>query len=380
MTTFNSPVAILELGSTHINLAIYDNLILNQSLFYEEKIDYINNENIYIEQIVDNLILKAEKKLKQHLNEIILMVDTLSINSIYISQQKNYDRRLITINDLNHLINESETIVKRNYQEKEILHIVKSKIIFDDKIIQDAENLSQETSKVTLDLIFLVIDKKKSEYLKKLFKKKQIYVKKIFCTSYIKSLGLINKLGIFGINSFIDIGLKKSSLTIFKDNNLLYFNNLHIGGNHITKDIHKVLKIDYQKAESQKLKFSKNHNFDNNENNNDLLKQIINSRLEEIVELLFLYCPLIKSKALGNDINLFFTGNGSKVLNENLLSFGSEFSFINDMTIIKEESRDGCDSALKFNTEVKILKSQNQSINIENKGLFERFFEYFSKK
>ena len=44
------------------------------------------------------------------------------------------------------------------------------------------------------------------------------------------------------------------------------------------------------------------------------------------------------------------------------------------MTIIKEESRDGCDSALKFNTEDKILKPQNQSINIENKGLFERFF------
>ena len=64
MTTFNSPVAILELGSTHINLAIYDNLILNQSLFYEEKIDYINNENIYIEQVIDNLILKAENDIE----------------------------------------------------------------------------------------------------------------------------------------------------------------------------------------------------------------------------------------------------------------------------------------------------------------------------
>ena len=68
--------------------AIYDNLILNQNLFYEEKIDYTNNENFYNRTDLDNLILKAEKNLEQHLNEIILMIDTLVINSIYFSHSK----------------------------------------------------------------------------------------------------------------------------------------------------------------------------------------------------------------------------------------------------------------------------------------------------
>ena len=94
----------------------------------------------------------------------------------------------------------------------------------------------------------------------------------------------------------------------------------------------------------------------------------------------FLNCPLIKNNILSNDINLFFTGNGSKVLNENLLSFGSDFNFINDMTIIEEENKDGCDSALKIHTEEKILKPKNQSLSIENKGFFEKLFDYFSKK
>ena len=35
-------------------------------------------------------------------------------------------------------------------------------------------------------------------------------------------------------------------------------NNTHIGGDHITKDISKILKIDYRTAEAKKLKFSKN--------------------------------------------------------------------------------------------------------------------------
>ena len=46
-----------------------------------------------------------------------------------------------------------------------------------------------------------------------------------------------------GYSSFIDIGLKKSSLSIFKNNKLLYLNNTHIGGDHITRDISKILKV-----------------------------------------------------------------------------------------------------------------------------------------
>ena len=71
--------------------------------------------------------------------------------------------------------------------------------------------------------------------------------------------------------------------------------------------------------------------------NNSLVRSIINSRLEEIVELLFLDCPLIDSDLKNNKLKLYFTGNGSKVLNENLLSFGPEFNFISDMSIIVEE-------------------------------------------
>jgi len=380
MTKITSPISILEFGSTHIRLAIYDKLILNQSLFYEEKIDFTRNENSFENHPIFNLIMKAEKDIGQHLNEVLLIMDSSSIHSLDFSIQKNYDKKIVTNEDINYLVNESEQVIKKNNQDYDILHIIKSNIIFDNKSIEYTDNISQEVSKANVELKIIMISKKTCDSIKNLFIKKHISLKNIFCTSFIKSLGLINKIGISGYSSFIDIGLKKSSLTIFKGNKLLYLNNTHIGGNHITKDISKVLNIDYRKAEAKKIKFSKNNEFKDNIKDNELLKKIINSRLEEIIELLFLNCPLIKNNLFNSDLSLYFTGNGSRVLNDNFLSFGSEFSFIKEMSIIDEGKKDNCDSALKFDANNKKIQPQKPIISLENKGFFERLFEYFTRK
>ena len=380
MTKITSPISILEFGSTSIRLVVYDKLIINQSLFFENKIKYSRNENLINSDALTNLIMEVEKNIGQHLNEVFLTIDSSSMYSIDLSMRKIYDKKIVTNEDIDYLINECKNLFRTNNKEKEILHTIKSEIIIDDKSIQSFENISQQASKVTIDLKFIIIDKKIFDLIKDLFFKKHISLKKIFCASYIKSLGLINKIGISGYSSFIDIGLKKTSLSIFRENKLLYLNNIHIGGDHITKDISKILKIDYRTAEAQKLKFSKNTKFDSESEKENLLKKIINSRLEEIIELLFLNCPLIKNKYINSGLKLFFTGNGSKVLNENFLSFGPEFNFIIEMSIINEEKRGCCDSVMKFNLHNQEEHSNNAIIYKENKGFFERLFNYFTKK
>ena len=379
MIKTSSPSSILEFGSTHIRLGVYDKYILNQSLFYEEKINYEKNENLEEDHPIDNLIRRAEKDVSQHLNEIILMMDSPSIYSLDFSIQKNYDKKIISNIDLDHIINECENIIKINNTEKEIIHILKTEVNFDGKTIDNLENISQEASKVTIELKFILISKKIYDFFKTMLLKKHISLKNVFCTSYIKSLGLINKIGISGYSSFIDIGLNKSSLTIFKDDKLLYLSNTHVAGDHITKDIAKVLKIDYRKAESQKLKFSENNELKKDVKESNLLKKIINSRLEEIIELLFLNCPLVQNKTFDSNLKLFFIGNGSRALNENLLSFGNEFNFIADMSIINEEMKDGCNSALKYIANHEKTQTLKPTISIENKGFFEKLFEYFAR-
>tara|TARA_B100000029_G_scaffold49351_1_gene45015 strand:+ start:4030 stop:5166 length:1137 start_codon:yes stop_codon:yes gene_type:complete len=378
MNKTTSPISILEFGSTYRRLAIYDETMLNNSLFFEEKIDFTRNENFIEGQIIYDLITKAEKGLGEHLNEILLMIDSSSIHSLDFSIKKNYEKKMITNNDINYLINECEKEVKFNNKEKDILHIIKYNLFLDEVIIEDLENVSQEASKVVIELKFILINKKVCDLLKNLFLKKQISIGNIFCISYIKSLGLIKKLGISGYNSFIDIGLKKSSLTIFNDNKLFYINNTHIGGDHITRDISKILKIDYRTAEAKKLKFYKNNLLENVLNEDELLKKIINSRLEEIIEILFLNCPFIKNNIINSDLKLFFIGNGSKVLNENLLSFGPEFNFIKQMSIIDEKNYDCCNSAMEFNSKNKKIQPKKTPVSIENKGFFEKLFGYFN--
>ncbi len=380
MNKITSPVSILELGATHAYLSIYDKLILNQSLFYQEKIDFTRNENLKENYSNLKIIINAEKNLGQHLNEILLMIDSPSIFSLDFSIQKNFEKKIVTNEDIDHLVNECEKIIKLNNENSDILHIIKSNIFFDNNNIQVSEKIAQEAHKVTIDLKFIMIDKKIYDFIKNLFSKKHISLKTIYCTTYIKSLGLIKKKEISGYSSFIDIGLKKSSLAIFKDYKLLYLNNTYVGADHITKDISKILKINYRKAEAQKIKFSKNNELEYENNEQELLKKIINSRLEEIVELLFLKCPLVTNSKFNSDLKLFFIGNGSKVLNENFLSFGPEFNFISEMSIINEDKKDACDSALSFNSKDEKIQPAKPIISFENKGFFEKLFDYFNKK
>jgi Actin-like ATPase involved in cell division len=193
MIKIESPISILEFGSTKIGLAIYDKSILNQSLFYEKKIEYTRNQKFIEENSIVNIISRAEKDIGQHLNEILLIIDSSSIGSIDFSIQKNYDKKLVLSEDIDYLIKECVNIVKSNNKEKEILHTIKCNIIFDGQVIESLEKISQEVSKVTLELKFILIDKKNYNLFKDLFLKRHISINNIFCSSYIKTLGLIKE-------------------------------------------------------------------------------------------------------------------------------------------------------------------------------------------
>jgi len=380
MTKIESPISILENGSTYIRLAIYDEVKLSRKFFFQEKIDFTRNENFSEVNVVKRLILKAEQKLGRHLNEILLLIDNSKINSLDFCIKKNFEKKNIFYKDIDYIINECEKEIKLNNPYKEILHIEKHKIIIDNNLIKNLKDFFPAASSIMIEIKFILVDKKLYKYIKNLFAQDHLSIIDIYCTSYIKCIGKIKKLEISGNNSFIDIGLKKSSLSIFNDDKLIYLNSVHIGSDHITKDISKILQIDYRKAESKKIKFYKTIKKENILNEDDLLKKIINARIEEIIEILFLNCHFVKDKKYNSDLRLFFLGNGSKLLNENLLSFGAELSFIKEMSFINEKDDETCDSAFSFYISNKKLSSQKSVFSIENKGFFERLFGLLAKK
>ena len=111
MNTTKTSLPIMELGSTYVRLAIFSNLIPNQNLYFEEKFDFTRDAQD-VNQKIFNLITNAEKKLGNHLNEILMLIDSSTVNSLDYTIQKNYDKKLITSQDIDYLINESKKIIK----------------------------------------------------------------------------------------------------------------------------------------------------------------------------------------------------------------------------------------------------------------------------
>ena len=122
----------------------------------------------------------------------------------------------------------------------------------------------------------------------------------------------------------MDIGFERTSAWFFKYKKLYFFYSVSIGGNHITKDISKILKLNKEYSEDLKTKFNldENESFYNrniikeiNEKNipADLLKQIIKARIDEIIQLALNSNKTKEINFLENSI-IVFIGSGSKLL------------------------------------------------------------------
>ena len=95
------------------------------------------------------------------------------------------------------------------------------------------------------------------EKTKKLFSKLGISLEKFLCSSYAKASNYKNNFENSENILFVDMGYNRTSITCYKKNEFDFFEILPIGGNHITKDISKILNVDLIKAEAIKLNFDK---------------------------------------------------------------------------------------------------------------------------
>ena len=171
---------------------------------------------------------------------------------------------------------------------------------------------------------------------------------------------------------FVDIGFEKTSAFLFEDKKLQQFKMLPIGGNHISKDISKILKIDISKANEIKLNFN---NIDHDKNLNldqiEFIKRIIFSRTEELLEISTLF--LNANDDLKN-VKLVFFGNGSKILDS---KFKSDIIFNYDIDLLDEDYVDICLSGINLvNIENEFLANKVDLKNTK-KGFFEKFFNLF---
>ena len=379
----------VDFGSSKIRLGIYDKETSKNIIILEK--DCISNfslNNFDIKnsnEIIKDLIKSAEKKINNHIKNINLMIDTPDMFSIDISIKKNSDRKQYSKNDIKSLLNEIKGLVQKNYLNKKIIHVIVKKFIFDDEEFFEIPNKKIDYNTLIIELKFICFADQIWRSLQDSFKSNYLNIDNLYCSSYVRSSSYNSLFNDFNKKVILDIGYGKSSITVFQDNRILYFNILPVGGRHITNDISILLKINQDDAENLKKSLNQSETtFENKiEKNNqtelpDLSRQVIFARVDEIIKLNLAdeyFNAFFQNK---DSCILIFIGEGSKILNKNSIYLEEKFDFFSEISFFEENTTIICDSGFNFNQ-----LSKSQEVNFlpkkpKNKGFFEKFFHFFN--
>jgi cell division protein FtsA len=299
------------------------------------------------------------------------MVDSSDILFISLSIYKKSDEKILNEKFIEYITDEAKFEINKNYPDYEIVHSLIKKFLVDDKIFFELPN-NLNHNKLAVEFNFILYPKFFLENFRKVFARQNVIIKKFIFSSYSKSIFYLNKISGKKKKILVDIGFEKTCAFLFENEKLHQFKILPIGGNHITKDISKILKIEISNADEIKLNFN---SIDNNKNlKNDqieLVKKIIFARIEELLEISTLFFEAIDDL---KNVKLVFFGNGSKILDN---KFKSSIIFNYDIDLLDENYIDICLSGLDLvSSEKKILDSKVDSKN-QKKGIFEKFFNLF---
>ena len=389
----NNYLAVIDHGSSKLRLGIFNNKF---DYLYSSSKDILDKNNQdEISKLINFLIKDAEKKISNHINDVILLHDDAKIFSIDLSVKKIFDQKSLLDENISSIFLEAIQLIENNYSNKKIIHLIEKKIVIDGKEYQQKFKKDLYFKEIIIDLKCISIPKNSYNQIINNFKENGLIISNFFLSSYVKSFSYIKSFVDNQSVAFLDIGWERSSLNYFVNNQLNYVKNIPIGGNHITKDISNVLKIDSIEAEKIKtafneseFEFSYDKNIENEKNNLikkiigenisiDLLKKVVLARIEEIIELVFNDAGILDSLNKSNNSILVLTGNGSKLFNKNSFHLDGKYNF-KEINFYQESDIEICKAGLNFEN----YWSKNEYLTKKNKkkiGFFESFFNFFNR-
>ena len=361
-----------DCGSSKIRVGAFNKENPDNNFFKESEF-FFDHSNIETE--IQKIITSLENDTKEYLNDVNLMVDSSDILPINISLSKKFDGSKLKKEDIKFLVQDVKQQILRNYPDQNIVHIIiKNYIIDNNKYTLLPDNI--KCNIISLDILFICLPKKSIEYFKQFFLKLNVSVNKIFCSSYTKSISYKDNFPSIDNLLFIDIGFDKTSMNCYINNEIIFLDTLPIGGNHITKDISSILKVDLHEAENLKLSFDIDQKTLNEKKiSPDLIQKIIFARTEELLELSAKSIKLSLDLGELEQCKMILMGEGSKILDN---KFKEKISFSNDIDLLEETIDDICRAGFKLGEglnrqEVKVIPKKQTK-----QGFFEKLFHFFN--
>ena len=342
----------------------------NNEVYFNESKFFINHSSLELE--IQKIVASFEKDTNEYIDNVNLMTDSPKMISIGISIAKKLDGLELKKANVQFLIQEAKQQILKYYTSYNIAHIIINNYKIDGV---DYLHLPNEIKCrfISLDIIFICLPNDLVNELKNFFSKSNISINQIICSSYAKSIHYKNRLNLTDHVVFIDIGFDKTSIISYFNDKIISLDVLPIGGNNITKDISKILKIDKEQAEDLKVNFNMNENFLSDKDFSlELLQKIIFARVEEILEMCVESIKL-KSVTTGQ-FKMILMGGGSKALDK---EYKDKFTFANDMDLLEETAEDICKSGFKL-----LNGSNKQEVVVVPKKqrkqeFFEKLFHFF---
>ena len=127
----NNFSAIIDLGNSNLRLGIFDNNYMN--LYSSSKSVVENGIEENFSYTLNSLIRDAEKKISNHIKNIIVMYDSSEIYSIDISLKKSFDQKMNVKKISLSLLTEANQLVKNIYISKKIIHFSITNYNIDDQ-------------------------------------------------------------------------------------------------------------------------------------------------------------------------------------------------------------------------------------------------------
>ena len=360
----------IDCGFSKLRASAFHKENLSKTLQVESKSLFDHTE---IDTEVKKIINFLEKNTNEYIDNINLMLDSSKMLSIGISMSKKIDGLKLGPDDIQFLVLEAKQQISKYYKNQNIVHIIINNYKIDNI---DFDYLPQniKCNFIALDIFFICLPKETIEYFKNIFHKFDISINQIICSSYAKTKDYEEVFFSHENISFIDLGFNRTSITTYINNRIICLDILPIGGNHITKDISKMLKIDLTEAETIKVNFSKKENFLNGKNFSlELLQKIIFARTEEIIKMC---AQSIKLNSITtNRFKVVLMGDGSKILSN---QYKDQISIAYGLDFLEDKTQDICKAGLVLGMEPNIKEVTIMPKKPIKLGFFEKFFHFFN--
>ena len=383
---------IIDFGSSELRLGVFDDKF--SKLFFQSKdISQKNNYEEYLKSI-NFLIREAENKISTHLENITVLYDTSKIFTIDLSIKKKLDQKTIFKDICSSIILEANQLIKDCYINKKIIHLIIKKYIINDKEFLNIPNKIPKLNSVILEIKFICLPYNQYKNVFETFKKNNLKVINFFSSSLVKSFKYIDFFKENKFVAFLDIGLDRTTIIFFINQKLDCLNSIPIGGNHISKDISQIMKLSLDESEKLKKTFNKSEidfsysEADSSDNTDiikkiigknisiDLLKKVVLTRVEEIIELSFKGMNISKNIDKKQNLNLVLIGNGSKIFNRNSFQIEDKYNF-KEINFYEENDIEICEAGLMFEENFKNENPQKLKKNQKTLGFFHRLFNIF---